>query len=113
MKKLVALAVKVIKHHKRLPVARHRKLQEEHIQYLLAEDTINSWAHLSLKQRVKMFHRRFPELKISASTLHRAYKSHGVKYKYIQRVKKVIDYSQEHYSELFKKMKMLLDLVKL
>jgi len=56
---------------KQLPLF-HRKrlrLRKHHIDYLLNEDTLKSWAHLSLKQRAKFFHRKFPELKVSSSSI--------------------------------------------
>ena len=59
---------------------------------------------MSLVQRARMFHRSFPEIKISATLLQRTYKNHGIKYKYIQRGKKVIDYSNQYYLNLFTEM---------
>jgi hypothetical protein len=55
-------------------------------------------------QRARMFHRSFPEIKISATLLQRTYKKHGIKYKYIQRGKKIIDYSNQYYLNLFTEM---------
>ena len=40
-----------------------------------------------------MFHRQFGELKVSASLIERTYRKHGVRYKYIQKVKKEIDFN--------------------
>ena len=51
-----------------------------------------------------MFHRQYPELKISATLLGRTYKQHGVKFKFIHRGKKVIDYGDPHYLHLFTEM---------
>ena len=51
-----------------------------------------------------MFHRTFPEIKISASLLWRTYKQRGVKFKFIHRGKKVIDYGNPHYYNLFRDM---------
>jgi transposase len=51
-----------------------------------------------------MFHRTFPELKISASLLQRTYKQCGVKFKFIHRGKKVIDYTNQYYHDLFREM---------
>ena len=45
------------------------KLEKHHIDYLCNQKTLSEWAHLSLIQRAVMFHRNFPELKISASLL--------------------------------------------
>lgn len=44
-----------------------------------------------------MFHRQFPELKVSASTIHRAYKANKVRYKFIRSSKKVIDFTNPYY----------------
>ena len=51
-----------------------------------------------------MFHRTFPEIKISATLLQRTYKQHGIRFKFIQRGKKVIDYANQHYFNLFREM---------
>ena len=45
------------------------KLEKHHIDYLCNQKTLREWAHLSLIQRAVMFHRTFPELKISSSLL--------------------------------------------
>ena len=42
-----------------------------------------------------MFHRQFPEVKISASTLQRIYFNHKIKFKSIKRIKRQINFSQE------------------
>ena len=60
-----------MKEFKRAP---RRKLSKKHIEYLCSHQTLTAWAHLSLKQRIVMFHRQFPELKISTDLLHRTYK---------------------------------------
>ena len=56
---------------KDLPIQRSKrlKLQTHHVDYLCNQTTLNQWAHLSLMQRTVMFHRTFPEIKISASLL--------------------------------------------
>lgn len=51
-----------------------------------------------------MFHRTFPEIKISATLLQRTYKKYGVRYKFIKRGKKIVDYSNQHYLNLFRDM---------
>ena len=55
-----------------------------------------------------MFHRTFPDTKISATTLERIYIEGKVKYKYINRIKKEIDFHNEYYRELFDNMYALL-----
>ena len=113
VQRLIKQALKALLEERPAEVQSRKKLQRHHIEYLLDKGTLNEWAHLSLKQRAVMFHRQYPELKISSSLLHRAYKDHGVRYKYIQRIKKVIDFNEEHYADLFEKMTTLLNLVKL
>lgn len=51
-----------------------------------------------------MFHRVFPEIKFSASSLHRTYKRFGISFKYIKRGKKAIDYRNQYYFNLFQEM---------
>ena len=60
-----------------------------------------------------MFHRRFPEVKISPTTLENTYHRLGIKFKYIQRIKKEINFSLDHYREMFIKMDRLLKLTRL
>ena len=52
-----------------------------------------------------MFHRQFPEVKISATLLRRLYRGNGIAFKIIKRVKKVIDFSHEVYRNLFIEMR--------
>ena len=56
---------------KDLPIQRRKrlKLKTHHVDYMCNQTTLNQWAHLSLIQRTVMFHRTFPEIKISASLL--------------------------------------------
>ena len=56
---------------KEFPIQRRKrmKLEIHHVDYLCNQTTLNQWAHLSLIQRTVMFHRTFPEIKISASLL--------------------------------------------
>ena len=51
-----------------------------------------------------MFHRTFPEIKLSASHLQRTYNKLGIRYKFIQRGKKVIVYTNQYYFNLFQEM---------
>jgi hypothetical protein len=75
-------------------------LKQYHIDFIINAQTLRYWAHLSLSQRAVMFHRQFPEAKISATTLHRLYKKHGIKYKYIRRIKRVIDFRNMFYKNM-------------
>ena len=51
-----------------------------------------------------MFHRHFPNMKISSSSLERIYAKGKVKYKFINRIKKEIDFQNDHYKGLFDEM---------
>ena len=61
----------IVSKMKKLPIQRRKrsKLDQQHIDYLCNQRTLREWAHLSLKQRAVMFHRAFPEIKISAALL--------------------------------------------
>ena len=73
-----------------------KKLEQNHLNYLCSKRTLREWPHLSLKQRADMFHRTFPEIKISATHLQTLYKMCGIKFKFIHRGKKVIDYTNQY-----------------
>jgi transposase len=88
------------------------KLSEDHIAYLISPETLSEWAHASLKERVKRFHRHFGEVRISVSTLRRLYLRHKIKFKFIKRVKKEIDFKEKKYNELFIRMRTLVELSK-
>ena len=89
------------------------KLSAEHITYLTNTNTLNGWAHSSLKERVKRFHRHFGEVKISVSTLRHLYRRHKIKFKFIKRLKKEIDFTDKKYNELFIRMRTLIELSKI
>ncbi|TNV71416.1 hypothetical protein FGO68_gene5467 [Halteria grandinella] len=88
---------------------RRLRLKKLHKDYLLSEKTLQEWAHLSIKQRAKLFHRTFPEVKLSHTSLWRFYKSNGIRFKYIQKVKKVIDFHNQEYHAMFMHMVELLE----
>ena len=51
-----------------------------------------------------MFHRKFPNINISATTIERIYFQSGIRFKFINKLKKLIDYSNEYYLNLFMEM---------
>ena len=57
------------------------KLKREHIRFLTMDETLNDWAQKTLSERYVLFHRRYPEVKISRAHLSRIYRAHGVKLK--------------------------------
>ena len=80
---------------KKLPIHKRKcsKLDQHHIDYLYDQRMLRECAHLSLIQSAVMFHRTFPEIKISATLLQTTNKMCGIKFKFIHRGKKVIDYT--------------------
>ena len=52
---------------------RRSKLSQRHIGYLIAPETLQECAHMSLEERAQMFHRRFGEVKVSPTTIRRIY----------------------------------------
>ena len=101
VKRLIMTGLLKLKHGDQITHVKRSKLTEEHIQYIKSDTTLRECAHLSLAQRARMFHRIFPEIKISPTLLARTYKSLGIKYKFIKRGKKIIDYSNQYYYNLF------------
>jgi hypothetical protein len=65
----------------------HRKLRAQHLWYLLSDETLRSQAQNSLEERCVMFHRQFPEIKLSRAHLGAIYKKHGITRKVIKFVK--------------------------
>ena len=59
-----------------------------------------------------MFHRQFPELKLSATSLSRLYKENGIRFKAIQKVKKTINFHNQEYRTMFVSMMQAVEKVK-
>ena len=47
----------------------------------MSPETLRQWAGRSLEERCKLFHRRFPELRISLYSLRKIYRLHHIKKK--------------------------------
>ena len=58
-------------------------------------DTLTNHAPYSLKERVKLFHRKFPDARMSVSRLRRLYMTCKVRYKAIRKAKPLMDYTKE------------------
>ena len=63
------------------PKKTRSKIHSDQRDYLLAENTHRDWKYLSVKERCQHFHRQFPEIRISPSTLRRVYARGDVKCK--------------------------------
>ena len=76
---------------------RRSQLTQEHLDFLVGPATLKSWSGLSLNERCVLFHRRFPEVKISRYYLRLAYQQAGIKKKAI-RIKKQV--SPQHQAKI-------------
>ena len=61
-----------------------RRLEQQHIDFLLSHETLRRWAGFTLKQRCKLFHRQFVNKKIAVTSLRRLYLKHGIKRKAVR-----------------------------
>ena len=77
--------------------SRRSKFAAHHIGYLLSEQTLQEWAAKTLKERCVLFHRRFPEVSISRSYLHKIYQQNKVKRKAIVYTKRKKGLAAEKY----------------
>ena len=64
-----------------------RRLEQQHIDFLLSHETLRRWAGFTLKQRCKLFHRQFVNKKIAVTSLRRLYLKHGIKRKAVRQEK--------------------------
>ena len=66
---------------------RIHELSQEHRDFLLEPLTLKQWAGLTLQERTVLFHRRFPDKRISTTSLRRLYLRNGVRRKKVRQVK--------------------------
>ena len=66
---------------------RIHELSQEHRDFLLKPLTLKQWAGLTLQERTVLFHRRFPDKRISTTSLRRLYLRNGVRRKKVRQVK--------------------------
>lgn len=57
------------------------KLTQDQVDYLISEQTLKLWKAEPLKQRCVLFHRQYPDTKLSHMTLHRLYCKHKITFK--------------------------------
>ena len=75
-------------------------LDEEHIAFLTAQETLISWAGRTLAERAKLFHRRFPNKWIKPRALLRLYGKHGIRKKRVRLAKDYKPHKAEEYEAL-------------
>jgi len=64
-----------------------RKLDQEHIDFLISPITLERWAGLTMKKRTVYFHRKFTNKRIAVTSLRRLYLRHGIKCKKVRQEK--------------------------
>ena len=64
-----------------------RKLDQEHIDFLIDPVTLERWAGLTMKQRTIYFHRKFTNKRIAVTSLRRLYLKHKIKCKKVRQEK--------------------------
>ena len=64
-----------------------RKLDQEHIDFLISPITLERWAGLIMKKRTVYFHRKFTNKRIAVTSLRRLYLRHGIKCKKVRQEK--------------------------
>ena len=64
-----------------------RKLSQQHFDFLKSQQTLLSWAGLTLEERCKMFHRKFPDKILSPVRLFRIYRVNSIRRKAVKRFK--------------------------
>lgn len=66
-----------------------RKLEEEHKEFLLSENTLKAWAGYTVKDRCALFHAEYPKKTIAPTSLETFYKKNGIKRKRVKMVKEL------------------------
>ena len=64
-----------------------RKLDKEHIDFLISPITLEKWAGLTMLKRTVFFHRQFTNKRIAVTSLRRLYLRHGIKCKKVRQEK--------------------------
>ncbi len=81
------------------------KLRDNHIQFLISQEILDLWADKTLAERCVLFHRKFPEIKISPSTLSLLYRRNGIRKKVIILGKELRPWQKDKFSALYLMMK--------
>ena len=78
---------------------RVRKLDQEHLDFLLNQRTLEQWSGLTLQERTVRFHRVYTDKRIAVTSLRRLYLKNGIKRKKIRHEKPPPDEVRPHYKE--------------
>jgi hypothetical protein len=75
------------------------KLDEEQLNYLFSGDVLKLWSALTLKERVILFHRRYPHKRVSVTGLRRLYKQNRIKCKQVTQRKGMPQSTKDTFEE--------------
>ena len=64
-----------------------RRLDEEHVRFLLSDRVLEAWAGKTMKERTVFFHRQFPDKRIAVTSLRRLYLKHKIRRKRVRHEK--------------------------
>ena len=64
-----------------------RKLDQEHFDFLLSPRTLELWCGKTMRERVVLFHRQFPNKRIAPTSLRRFYLKNAVRRKKVRQEK--------------------------
>ena len=79
--------------------AQVRKLEKEHVDFLLDQRTLERWSGLTMKERTVMFHRQFPDKRIAVTSLRRLYLKNKIKRKKLRQEKVMPPEQKLEYAE--------------
>lgn len=74
-------------------------LSKVHLRYLTRQTTLKLWAGLPATERVKLFHRRFTEARITPARLYKVYKKYDIRRKRVKHSRKSVNYGLTEYVE--------------
>ena len=90
-----------------------RQLEQQHIEFLLDPKTLEEWSGKTMKERVKLFHRQYPDKRIAITSLRRLYLKHKIKRKKVVQDKVMPPHIQQNFNnqchELLQKVNSVKD----
>ena len=90
----------------------YRFLNEEHIEFLTSEETLQRWSGKSLARRCTLFHRHFGNHRINPTLLRKVYRLHKIKRKRIKLTKLIKPEKEEEYEAWRQDMKKRIEMLK-
>ena len=75
------------------------QLEEQQLNFLFSEETLKLWSALTLKERVILFHRKFPHKRVSVTGLRRLYKKNKIKCKQVVQRKGMPQHTKDSFED--------------